>query len=1384
MTSEQREGTIPEAILNDRYQLCDVIGRGGMATVHRAFDTVQRRHVALKQRSLSGTKSEHGMFEREFHVLSSLSHPSIIEVYDYAVDDAGPYYTMELLDGGDLREQSPLPWQRACALLYDVCSSLALIHSRRFVHRDIGPRNIRCTNDGRAKLIDFGAMVPMGYGELVVGTPAFTAPEVFNLSMLDARTDLFSLGATLYFALTGRAAFPVKRFAELEQAWQKPPNAPSRFVPEIPEALDALVLSLLSLEPATRPRTAFEVMQRLGAIAGIERAEEAGVSRAYLSTPVLVGRDPLLAELRLDMTRAFAGEGRTVMVDAAPGLGRTRVLEHCILEAKASGATVLRARPTSANANGSSFAESLGSQLLQALGNGALEAAHGIGLYSTLFEFGEPVSTHSPEADGAAVLPRLQAFGDGAAGARQQEAFVKWFLAVTTQYPVIVVMDDVHRFGEGPTALLATLADDAPERQLMMLLAAESGAAPASGAFLTLKQRSKTLRLEVLTEAHTQALLASLFGDVPNVGILGHSLHVLSRGNPRACLDLAQHLVDRRAIQYGGGTWSLPSRIDPSDLPESAEAAIRSRIAGLGPLARTIAESQALASQATFSREDYGVLAGHVDSSALEGAMTELVVNQILVSDGGSYSLAHRGWASSLTAGLSPAERAERHRALVEIYRLQPGLAAVHHMLEGGLEEAGLSRLFELLGTVQNSNALREIFKLDAHETAVTFARALRATVELGRPAREVNTIRRWLASLSVASDESFYWMAAPEWLDQLKRDSGYATWEELKDVTDVDERRSRAVSSAFARHAALPENERVYSPDEAIRLLVHYVAISIAIGSRCQEVSLIRSLPRLLEPFAPLSAGVDAILHNAMATCEARAFGQPERARRRWLDVYERLGTMTPDQVESLAVIRHAIASGIGSVEAQMGIASAREWAERLERDPLQQVHALYLRKVVHLQQGDWEGADRSRRKAEMLEISARARQMFTSSLMIEVAAHALACDLTGLKQVIDRIEPFAARFPGWVPYAHLARGRFEQIRGDLDAARREYELALERSTPDPSDPSRALPAFAPASAGLVETLTLQGAAGEAFDVGQRALAECAKVEMGVVAHELARATAVADAKLGNFARAAEAIERVIAEQVENGITGLNLGASYEARARIAIWAGDQDAVNEYASLTAREYRHRHGSPLGARYERLMEEAVRSGSLPSYGPGAFESVSAGVGGSTPRSHDAAVTEAMTGAETRVMRGQRALRLLANKTESAGALLYLFDASGLHLAASIGELSAPDGLVEFLEDKFTAEREEMRTMTMAIPSGSTLPAEAAAFTDAGGVVHEPILLTCVLDNTVRHAGVAVLASRDAPRRAATAVLASALAAHLIRSGDTQGAELSIGLRAD
>lgn len=196
----------------ERFELHEVLGRGGMATVYRATDLGSGKTVALKQLTRPESDAQRlrmeALFEREFHTLSQLSHPSVIEVYDYGITPEGAcYYTMELLDGGTLRERAPIPWREACRLMFDVCSSLALLHSRRLLHRDISPRNVHCTRDGRAKLIDFGAVAPMVAGGPIVGTPAFTAPEIAQRSAVDGRADLYAVGATLYYTLTAALAF-------------------------------------------------------------------------------------------------------------------------------------------------------------------------------------------------------------------------------------------------------------------------------------------------------------------------------------------------------------------------------------------------------------------------------------------------------------------------------------------------------------------------------------------------------------------------------------------------------------------------------------------------------------------------------------------------------------------------------------------------------------------------------------------------------------------------------------------------------------------------------------------------------------------------------------------------------------------------------------------------------------------------------------------------------------------------------------------------------------------------------------------------------------------------------------------------------------------------
>src|SRR5690242_8195691 len=115
-----------------------------MGAVFRVRDGTGRQ-LALKRGYASDRrKSEKrkALLEREYHTLAQLAHPSIIEVYDYGVDEVGPYYTMELLDGADLDKHAKLPWRQVCTLLSDLCSSLAILHSRGLLHRDVSARNV------------------------------------------------------------------------------------------------------------------------------------------------------------------------------------------------------------------------------------------------------------------------------------------------------------------------------------------------------------------------------------------------------------------------------------------------------------------------------------------------------------------------------------------------------------------------------------------------------------------------------------------------------------------------------------------------------------------------------------------------------------------------------------------------------------------------------------------------------------------------------------------------------------------------------------------------------------------------------------------------------------------------------------------------------------------------------------------------------------------------------------------------------------------------------------------------------------------------------------------------------------------------------------------
>ncbi|MCS6970095.1 MAG: protein kinase [Planctomycetes bacterium] len=221
----------------------------------------------------------------EARVLAPLSHPGILRVFDF--DDSGPhpYIVLEYVEGASLarriKDRGALPWEPCCALFAQLAEALAYISEQAgLVHADIKPENVLIDSSERVRLIDFGLAGVPGRGDglhaqlaergTVIGTPAYIAPELVTegVSRLDQRSDLYAFGATLYHALTGRPPFVdddplrlmVKRVTEA-------PPAPRELRPELPRALNELVLQCLAVDPAARPPNHRAVAERLRALA-------------------------------------------------------------------------------------------------------------------------------------------------------------------------------------------------------------------------------------------------------------------------------------------------------------------------------------------------------------------------------------------------------------------------------------------------------------------------------------------------------------------------------------------------------------------------------------------------------------------------------------------------------------------------------------------------------------------------------------------------------------------------------------------------------------------------------------------------------------------------------------------------------------------------------------------------------------------------------------------------------------------------------------------------------------------------------------------------------------------------------------------------------------
>ena len=260
----------PTELLDDRYEVGDVIGRGAMGEVRVGYDRRLGREVAVKflRSDLAADPQVRARFEHEARAAARLSHPAIVLVFDSGEHDGVPYLVMERLPGNTLADElatGAITPARVSAIARRVAGALAVAHAAGVVHRDVKPGNLLLTEGGDIKLGDFGIAtsgdtVDRTAAGMVVGTPEYLAPERLAGRPATASTDIYSLGVVLYEALTGVKPFRGESPVVVAHAiHSSTPHAIAVCMPQVDPALANAIDRAMAKDPADRPATGAEL---------------------------------------------------------------------------------------------------------------------------------------------------------------------------------------------------------------------------------------------------------------------------------------------------------------------------------------------------------------------------------------------------------------------------------------------------------------------------------------------------------------------------------------------------------------------------------------------------------------------------------------------------------------------------------------------------------------------------------------------------------------------------------------------------------------------------------------------------------------------------------------------------------------------------------------------------------------------------------------------------------------------------------------------------------------------------------------------------------------------------------------------------------------------
>jgi tetratricopeptide (TPR) repeat protein/ABC-type transporter Mla MlaB component len=1147
-----------------------------MGVIFEAYDTLAKRQVAYKRLKVGseGARSRlTALFEREYNALRQLKHPNIVEVYDYGLDSDGPFYTMELLAGNDLAGAAPLPFADACCVLRDVASALALLHARRLVHRDVTPANVRLTQDGRAKLIDFGALSEFGVAQEIVGTPAFVAPECLAGQPLDARTDLFSLGGLAYWALTRRHAYPARSMGELMDAWEIPPAPPSQYLAELPRALDQLVLSLLERDPVARPATAAHVIEQLTAIAGLSaQVEERDVAHSYLLHPPLVGREATLEKLQELAEQAASGHGRTAMIEAAAGLGRSALLDRVAIDAQLAGANVLRFQPSGKQEGGLALALV---RWLRALFPDLwreLRAKHPVLAGETRAPTSAMASPGDVTMQRARLVSALQACVE----------------AICERAPLTLLVDDVQRADSESLAVLASLARKSEQMRLLLVTSCSEGAQGSdANALADLRAVSTGLPLTTLSEHDLEALLETVFGKVPNTLRLARFLRSQSGGVPGQCMDLCRLLLDQAQIRYALGTFVLP--FDPRAEAQASGALELTRLSNVSEKARTLARLLSL---------HEGSLSVHGAASALSleqervmSAARELIARNLLQASEDAFALTSQSLRAALVASLPADEERRLHAALAPaiLAHAEPSIenrfAACKHLLLAGREDEAIELVWSLLRDTQVPNGSVAAI-VPVLELLLAVLRKRGHSDEQCWPVLSPLVIAGFWGELAAVNRHR------DATLNALGNLTGATLARRLTPRVGKKLALILGLCYGVLRFFVTPKRYRAPSYPLLMQRFFSSVTMSTATASAAFEPETALSIASLLDPFE--AAKEDSPLHIArefaVATAELVAGFTVQASQR-----YQRLITLLQDPKYE-EYFRDGFLDGsvhgCAQADVSSGAPDALRMAEELSRrHPFFRPHVETIKMTFYGARGDKERALEHRKQAEILALEGGLSWSAFTVLTYRNAYLAMATqDSLAVRAAAEELERLSTIAPKLLVFRDLCHAYLA-----LSAGRPREALALyERCAALPHANLR--PAYEVFASLQAQALAQLGRLDDAKRLCEEGLAM--REALGAphyALRNLRQELAMVEAQRGDFVRAKGLLEE-IAHEGASTESPLVIGGVHRDRARVALLERDTAAFDQHFDAMLAAFRSTRNPSLIQQCRKLLAEAVRSG--------------------------------------------------------------------------------------------------------------------------------------------------------------------------------------------